>query len=69
VGGQDPTQRGLGPVPGVQVVPVGVLVLSRGSSLYVQGSGTFSWGSGPTIDILEYIVFSGYAATSEPPTW
>ena len=62
VSGPDPTQRGPGPVPGVQVAPVGVLVLS-------QGSGTFPWGSGPTVDILEYIVFSGHVATPEPSTW
>jgi hypothetical protein len=48
---------------------VGVLVLSRWSGLHVQGSNTFPWGSRPTIDILEYIVFSGHVATLEPSTW
>jgi hypothetical protein len=69
VGDPDPTQRGLGPVPEVQVAPVGVLVLSRWSGLPVQGSDTFPWGSGPTVDILEYIVFSGHVVTPEPSTW
>jgi hypothetical protein len=43
--------------------------LTRRSGPYVQGSGTFPWGSGPTVDILEYIVFSGHVATPEPSTW
>jgi hypothetical protein len=29
----------------------------------------FLMGSGPTVDILEHIVFSGHMATPEPPTW
>jgi hypothetical protein len=69
VGGPDPTQRGPGPVPGVQVAPVGVLNLTRRSNLHVQGSDTFPWGSRPTVDILEYIVFSGHVATLESSTW
>jgi hypothetical protein len=68
VGSPDSTQRGPGPVPGVQVALVGVLVFSRWSDLHVQGSNTFPWGSGPTIEILEYIVFSGHVATPEPST-
>jgi hypothetical protein len=48
---------------------VGVLVLSRGPGLHEQGSDTFPWGSGPTVDILEYIVFYGHVATPEPSTW
>jgi hypothetical protein len=32
------------------------------SRLYIQGSGTFSWGSGLTVDALEYITFSGHMA-------
>jgi hypothetical protein len=26
-------------------------------------------GSGPTVDILEYIVFPSHVATPEPSTW
>jgi hypothetical protein len=33
------------------------------------GSGTFLWGSGPTVDTLEYIVSFGHVAAPEPPTW
>jgi hypothetical protein len=33
------------------------------------GSGTFPWGSGPTVDTLEDIVFPGHVAALEPPTW
>jgi hypothetical protein len=69
VGGLDPTRRGPGPVLGVRDAPVGVLDLARRSGLHVQGSSTFLWGSGPTVDILEYIIFSGHVATPEPPTW
>ena len=40
-----------------------------GSGLYIQGSDTFPWGSGLTIDALEYITFSRHVAAPEPPTW
>jgi hypothetical protein len=69
VSGPDPTQRGLEPILGVRFVPVEVLDLTRGSGLYVQGSGTFPWWSGPTVDTLEYIVFSGHVAALDPSTW
>jgi hypothetical protein len=65
----DPTQRGPGPVPGVRFVPAKVLDLARRSRLCIQGSDTFPWGSGPTVDTLEYIVSSGHVAAPEPPTW
>jgi hypothetical protein len=35
----------------------------------MQGSDTFPWGSEPTVDTLEYIVFSGHVAPPEPSTW
>jgi hypothetical protein len=35
----------------------------------MQGSDTFLWGSGPTVDTLEGIVFSGHVAAPEPSTW
>jgi hypothetical protein len=35
----------------------------------MQGSYTFPWGSGPTVDTLEDIVFSGHVAALEPSTW
>jgi hypothetical protein len=66
VSGPDPTQRGPGPVPGVWFVPMEVLDLARRSGPYMQGSGTFPWGSGPTIDTLEDIVFSGHVAALDP---
>jgi hypothetical protein len=69
VSGPDPTQRGPGPVLGVQFAPVEVLDLARRSGLYIQGSDTFPWGSGPTVDTLEYIIFSGHVAALEPSTW
>jgi hypothetical protein len=50
-------------------MPVEVLDLTRRSGPYVQGSGTFPWGSGPTVDTLEYIIFYGHVATSESSTW
>jgi hypothetical protein len=69
VSGPDPSQRGLGPVPGVRFVPVEVLDLARRSGLCIQGSDNLPWGSGPTVDTLEYIVFSGHVVAPEPSTW
>jgi hypothetical protein len=68
VSGLDPTQRGPGPVPGVRFAPVEVLDLTQRSGPYIQGSGTFPWGSGPTVDTLEDIVFSGHMAALELST-
>jgi hypothetical protein len=42
---------------------------SEGSGLCVQGSDAFSWRSGPTDSILEYITSSGYVASLGPSTW
>jgi hypothetical protein len=67
--GSDPTQRGPGPVLGVRFVPVEVLDPAPRSGPCMQGSGTFPWGSGPTIDTLEDIVFSGHVAALELSTW
>jgi hypothetical protein len=39
------------------------------SGPYIQGSRTLPWGSGLTVDALEYITFSGHVAAPEPPTW
>jgi hypothetical protein len=39
------------------------------SGLYIQGPDTFPWGSGLTVDALEYITFSGHVAAPEPPMW
>jgi hypothetical protein len=69
VSGPDPTQRGPGPNLGVQFVLAEVLDLTRRSGLYIQGSDTFPWRSGPTVDALEHIVFSGHVAAPEPSTW
>jgi hypothetical protein len=69
VGGPDPTQRGLGPVPGVRFVPAEVLDPALRSGPCMQGSDTFPWGSGPTVDTLEDNVFSGHVAALEPSTW
>jgi hypothetical protein len=69
VSGPDPTQRGPGLGPGVRFVPVEVLDLARRFGPYMQGSGTFPWGFGPTVDTLEDIVFSGHVAALEPSSW
>jgi hypothetical protein len=47
---------------------VEVLDLTRGPGLYIQGSDTFPWGSGLTVDTLEYIIFSGHVAVPELST-
>jgi hypothetical protein len=36
---------------------------------YIRGSSTLPWGSGLTVDALEYITFLGHVAAPEPPTW
>jgi hypothetical protein len=69
VSGPDPTRRGPDPILRVQSAPVGVLDLTRRPGLYIQGFGTFPWGSGLTDDTLEYIIFSGHVAALEPFTW
>jgi hypothetical protein len=69
VGGPDPIWRGPDPILGVQFVHVGVLDQTWRSGLYIQGSGTFPWRSGLTVDVLEYITFSGHVAAPDPPTW
>ena len=66
VSGSDPTQRGPGPIPGVRFVPAEVLDPALRSSPCMQGSGTFPWGSGPTVVTLEDIVFFGHVAALEP---
>jgi hypothetical protein len=47
----------------------GSWTLLRRFGLHVQGSGIFPWGSGPTVGILGYIVFSGHMATLGSSTW
>jgi hypothetical protein len=69
VSGPDPTQRGPETVLGVRLAPVDVLDLTRRFGLHIQGSDTFPWGSGPTVDTLEYIVFSSHVVAPEPSTW
>jgi hypothetical protein len=69
VSGPDPTQQGPRPVPRVRFAPMEVLDLAQRSRPYMQGSGTFPWGSGPTVDTLEHIVFSGHVTAPEPSTW
>jgi hypothetical protein len=67
--GPDPTRGGPGPIPGVRFVPVWVLDLTRRFGPYIQGFGTFKWGSKPTVDTLEDIVFSSHVAALEPSMW
>ena len=69
VSGPDPTQRGPHPILGVRFAPVEVLDLTRRPGLYIQGFDTFPWGSGLTVDALEYITFSGHVAAPDPPMW
>jgi hypothetical protein len=57
------------PILEVRFAPVGVLDLTRRPSMYIQGSDNFPWGSGLTVDTLEYIIFSGHVAAPEPSTW
>jgi hypothetical protein len=63
------TGGGPDPILGVRSVHVGVLDQTWRSGLYIQGSDTFPWGSGLTVDALEYITFSGHVAAPDPPMW
>jgi hypothetical protein len=75
VSGPDPTQGVRDPSQGSGHARGGfgpcseVLDLAWKSGSYVQGSGTFPWGSGPSVDILEYIILSGHVATLELSMW
>jgi hypothetical protein len=69
------------PDPRLALIKVRVLLLesrdlvvsdldpARRSGLCIQGSSTFPWGSGPTIDTMEYIVSSDHVAAPVLPTW
>jgi hypothetical protein len=61
--------EGSGPHPKGPVCARGVLDLTQRPNLYIQGSDTFPWGSGLTVDTSEYIIFSGHVAAPEPSTW
>jgi hypothetical protein len=39
------------------------------SGLHIQGADALPWGSGLTVDALEYITFSGHVAAPDPPMW
>ena len=67
VGGPDPIRGGPDPIPGVRSVHVGVLDQTWRSGPYIQGSGTFPWGSGLTGDTSEYVTFSGHMVAADPP--
>jgi hypothetical protein len=67
--GPDPTQGGPGPVPGVRSISAEVLDPARRSGPHMQGSGTLPWGSGPSVDTLECIIFSGHMAVLGPSMW
>jgi hypothetical protein len=68
VSGLDPTQRGPDPILGVRFAPVEVLDLIRGPGLYIHGSGTSAWGSGPAGD-AQSVQLSGHAAVPDLPRW
>jgi hypothetical protein len=69
VGGPDPIREGPDPIPGVRLAYVAVLDQPWRSGLYIQGSGALLWGSGLTVDALEYITFSGHVVSPDPPVW
>jgi hypothetical protein len=61
-----PTQGGPGPVLGVQSVLAEVLDPARRFGPCIQGSSTFPWGSGPTIDSLTPWSILSFLATWQP---
>jgi hypothetical protein len=62
-------EGGPDPILGVRSIHVGVLDQTWRSGLYIQGSDTFPWRSGLTVDVLEYIIFSGHVADPDLPMW
>jgi hypothetical protein len=60
---------GLDPILGVRFANVEVLGQTWRPGPYIQGSGTLPWGSGLTVEALEYITFSGHVAAPDPPMW
>jgi hypothetical protein len=66
VGGPEPVQGGLDPILGVRFAHVEVLDQTWRPEPYIQGSGTFPWGSGLTSDASEYVTYSGPATTPDP---
>jgi hypothetical protein len=72
VGDPAPPRGGGGgpdPILGVRLAHVEVLDHPWRSELFIQGSGALPWGSGLTVDALEYITFSGHVAALDPPMW
>jgi hypothetical protein len=67
VGGLDPIQVGPDPIPGVRFAHVEDQTWRFGP--YIQGSGTFSWGSRLSGDALGYATFFGHVAAPDPPIW
>jgi hypothetical protein len=67
VGGPGPIQGGPNPIPGVWFVHVEVLDQTWRPGPYIQGFGTFPWGSELTGDASEYVTFSGHVVAPDPP--
>jgi hypothetical protein len=60
---------GPNPILGVRFAHVEVLDQTWRPGPYIQGSGTFPWGSGLTSDTSEYVTFSGHVVAADPPMW
>jgi hypothetical protein len=64
-----PHTGGPDPIPGVRFAHVEVLDQTWRPEPYIQGSGTFPWGSGLPGDTSEYVTFSRHVAAPDPPMW
>jgi hypothetical protein len=64
-----PHTGGLDPIPGVWFAYVEVLDQTWRPGPYIQGFGTFPWGSRLTSDASKYVTFSGHVAAPDPPMW
>jgi hypothetical protein len=64
-----PRTGGPDPILGVRFAHVEVLGQTWRPVPYIQGSDTLPWGSGLTVDALDYITFSGHVAAPDPPMW
>jgi hypothetical protein len=64
-----PHTGGPDPILGVRLEHVEVLDQTWRPGPYIQGSDNLPWGSGLTVDALEYITFSGHVVALDPPMW
>jgi hypothetical protein len=69
VGGPDPIRGGSGSHSRGPTRTRGGSGPTLGIGLYIRGSDALLWGSGLTVDALEYATFSRHVVASDLPMW